>query len=141
MRSNTLITAVQDAVTGLHINLTLNTVYVLVGIGVIVAIVKAKPETRALLAGILAAFIVGSLGAYVLWQYKTTAGLAVGVTCVFLAVGIALPLQLKRGAQAVKDNAQVIIPVVVDVVHDALPGGERHTDPPAAGPKPGGGGV
>jgi hypothetical protein len=85
--------------------------------------------TRALtiLAAIVAALVCALTGAYVLWQFHTNWGLLAGVALVILALAIALPTQLRQGTAELKDNATVIVPVVVD----AMKGGERHTDPPA----------
>ena len=77
------------------------------------------------LAAVVASLVCALTGAYVLWSFKTTAGLIAGVALELLALAIALPTQLKHGTAELKDNATVIVPVVVD----AMKGGERHTDP------------
>lgn len=83
--------------------------------------------TRALavLFAIVAALLCALTGAYVLWQFHTNWGLLAGVALELLALAIALPTQLKHGTTELKDNAMVIVPVVVD----AMKGGERRTDP------------
>lgn len=78
-------------------------------------------------SAVLAALVLAATGAYVLWQFHSTAGLIVGVSLVLLAVATALPIPLHGGAVSLKDNAVVIMPVVLDAVR----GGDRHTDPPA----------
>jgi Kef-type K+ transport system membrane component KefB len=77
------------------------------------------------LSAVVASLVCALTGAFVLWSFKTNWGLLAGVALVLLALAIALPVQLKRGTTELKDNATVIVPVVVD----ALAGGERHTDP------------
>jgi Kef-type K+ transport system membrane component KefB len=79
----------------------------------------------AVLSAVVASLVCALTGAFVLWSFKTTAGLVAGVALELLALAIALPTQLKRGTVELKDNATVIVPVVVDAMH----GGERHTDP------------
>lgn len=86
-----------------------------------------------ILAAILAALVCALTGAYVLWQFHTNWGLIAGVGLVVLAVAIALPVPLHAGAVAVKDNAVLVLPVIVD----ALKGGERRTDPTADPPTDG----
>ena len=77
------------------------------------------------LAAVVASLVCALTGAYVLWQFHSTGGLIAGVGLELLALAIALPTQLKHGTTELKDNATVIVPVVVD----AMKGGERHTDP------------
>ena len=83
----------------------------------------------AVLGAILASLVCVLTGAYVLWQFHSTAGLGAGVALVLLAVGIALPVQLKSGVEAIKENSVLIVPVVVG----AMKGGDRTSDPPADG--------
>ena len=83
----------------------------------------------AVIGAILASLVCVLTGAYVLWQFHSTAGLCVGVALVLLAVGIALPIQLKSGVEAIKENSVLIVPVIVG----AMKGGDRTSDPPADG--------
>ncbi len=89
----------------------------------------------AILSAVLAAVACGLTGAYVLRQFHTTAGLIGGLVLVLLAIAIALPVPFHAGVAALRENAVLIVPVIVD----ALIGGSRRTDPPAdppAAPKP-----
>ena len=81
------------------------------------------------LMAILAALICATTGAYILWQFHTTAGLIMGVALVLLVVAIALPIPFHTGILTLKENAVTVIPVVVG----AIRGGKRATDPPADG--------
>ncbi|MCU1381986.1 MAG: hypothetical protein JWL71_683 [Acidobacteria bacterium] len=81
----------------------------------------------AVIGGILAALVCALTGAYVLWQFHSTAGLGVGVGLILLGVGIALPIPLKSGVIAIKENSVLIIPVI----RGAIKGGDRPDDPPA----------
>lgn len=80
----------------------------------------------AILAAVLAALVCGATGAYVLWQYHTTTGLGVGVGLILLSIAIALPVPFHLGVTAFRENAVLIVPVIVG----ALKGGTRSTDPP-----------
>lgn len=79
----------------------------------------------AILGAVLAALVCAATGAYVLWQFHTTAGLVGGLLGVLLGVAIALPVPFHAGVAALKEDAVLIVPVIVD----AVKGGERHTDP------------
>jgi hypothetical protein len=79
---------------------------------------------------LIAALVCALAGAYILWQFKTTYGLIGGAGFILLSLGIALPIQLGKGAAAVKTNVVLVVPVV----YDALTGGGRKTDPPANPP-------
>lgn len=85
----------------------------------------------AVLAAIVAAFACALVGAYVLREYHTTAGLFTGVALELLAVGIALPTPFKKGVDVLRGALVVIVPVVAD----AMKGGQRKTDPPDDRPK------
>lgn len=87
-----------------------------------------KPLLK-ILAAILAALILSSTGAFVLWQFHTTPGLVIGVALVLLGVAIALPIPFHTGIITLKENAVTVIPVVVG----AIRGGKRATDPPDDG--------
>jgi hypothetical protein len=80
----------------------------------------------AILAAVLAALVCALTGAYILWQFHTSAGLLGGVVLVLLAVAIALPVPFHAGVAALKENAVIIVPVIVG----AIRGGDRKTDPP-----------
>jgi sulfite exporter TauE/SafE len=82
---------------------------------------------------IIATLALGLTGAYVLWQFHTTVGLGTGVVLIVLAIAVALPAQLKKGAQDLKGvsvDLHDATVVVLPAVEDALRGGDRHTDPP-----------
>ena len=71
-------------------------------------------------------------GAYVLWQFHTTAGLITGVALVMFAIAVALPAQLTKGAHELKrvsadlhDASVVVLPALGESVR----GGDRHIDP------------
>ena len=69
-------------------------------------------------------------GAYVLWQFHTTTGLVTGVALVVLAIAVALPAQLTKGAkelQRVSTNLHDATVVVLPVVEQAVRGGDTHT--------------
>lgn len=93
-------------------------------------------------ASIAGAFVAAAalsvLGVYVLRTHHDNIGLGVGVTCVVLAIATIVPVQLKAGARSLKDaghdvqDAVVVIVPTVEKVMDSVPGGDRHTDPPAA---------
>ncbi|MDB4913111.1 MAG: hypothetical protein JWM95_755 [Gemmatimonadetes bacterium] len=86
---------------------------------------------------ILAALALIATGAYVLWQFHTTPGLVIGVVLIVLAVAVALPVQLKKGAHDLKDMSVDLhdaTVVILPAAEDALRGGARHTDPPAGAP-------
>jgi len=89
----------------------------------------------AVLSAIVAALVCALTGAYTLWQFHSTAGLCVGVGLILLSVAIALPIPLRSGVMAIKTNAVVIVPMIVD----AMQGGDRKTDPPADPPAGGAG--
>lgn len=81
----------------------------------------------AIVGAVISALACALLGAYVLRHFQTPSGLAVGVGLELLAVAIALPTPFHAGVVALKDNLVLLVPVIVD----ALPGGNRKTDPPA----------
>jgi hypothetical protein len=83
-----------------------------------------------ILGAVVAALVCAATGGYVLWQFHTTAGLVGGGFLVLLAVAIALPVPFHAGVAALRENAVLIVPVVVD----AMKGGARKTDPPADPP-------
>lgn len=86
------------------------------------------------LAAIFGAIVVGLLGAYVLWQFKTGYMPLVGVLLVLLGIGMAVPAQLNAGSVALKGALVLIVPVV----KGAIAGGDRKDDPKADGsPKDG----
>lgn len=88
----------------------------------------------AVIGAILAALVCALTGAYVLWQFHEITGLCVGVGLILLGVGIALPVPLRSGVMAIKENSVVIVPLILG----AMKGGDRKTDPPAdppVGPK------
>lgn len=89
-------------------------------------VVLAGHRVAVFLSIAFAAVVLGLTGAYVLWQFHTLPGLCVGVGLIFLSLLIAVPLQLRQGFTEAKDNAVIIVPIV----HDALAGGDRSTDPP-----------
>lgn len=74
---------------------------------------------------VIAALVFAATGGYILWQFHSTFGLVGGGGFIALGVAIALPIQLKEGATALKENVVLVVPVVVD----ALKGGGRRTDP------------
>ena len=80
----------------------------------------------AIVGAVIAALACGGTGAYVLWQYHTTTGLGVGVGLILLSVAIALPVPFHLGVTAFRENAVLIVPVILG----ALKGGDRKTDPP-----------
>lgn len=82
-----------------------------------------------IMAAVLAAIILSTTGAFVLWQFHTTPGLVIGVALVLLGVAIALPIPFHTGILTLKENAVTVIPVVVG----AIKGGKRATDPPDDG--------
>ncbi len=67
------------------------------------------------LGGILAALLFAGAGAYVLWQFHTTAGLIAGLACIVLAVAIALPVPFHAGVNTVKENWEALKPAVSDL--------------------------
>jgi hypothetical protein len=73
---------------------------------------------------ILAALILAVLGCYVLWVFKSTWGLSIGVALVLLAVAIALPTELRSGVDELKHGAVVLLPVVLDAKTGARAGSE-----------------
>lgn len=81
---------------------------------------------------IIATLMLALTGAYVLWAFHTTVGLVMGVVLVVLAIAVALPAQLRKGAQDLKGvsvDLHDATVVVMPAVEDALHGGARHTDP------------
>ena len=91
---------------------------------------------EAIAGALVAALVLAALGAYVLYTFHTTAGLAVGVVCILLALMIVVPVQIKAGAKNMKDAGKDVhdaIVVVVPTVVDAVMDGERHTDPQSTG--------
>lgn len=84
------------------------------------------------LGALFAAAVLSALGVYVLRSYHELWGLGIGVTCILGALAIVVPVQLKAGAHNLKDSASDVhdaVVVIVPHVVDALPGGDRHTDP------------
>jgi hypothetical protein len=79
-----------------------------------------------ILGAVLAALICVATGGYILWQFHTNTGLLGGMVLVLLAVAIALPVPFQAGVAALKENAVIIVPVIVG----AIRGGDRKTDPP-----------
>jgi hypothetical protein len=80
------------------------------------------------MGAILGTAVCAATGAYVLRHYPGSVGLMVGVGLILLALAIAIPLQLTRGTMTFKDS----IVVVVGQAKNALAGGRRSDDPPAA---------
>lgn len=68
------------------------------------------------LGAILAALLFTGAGAYVLWQFHTTAGLVAGLACLVLAVAIALPVPFHAGVNTVKENWAELKPAVSDLL-------------------------
>ncbi len=91
---------------------------------------------EAILLALFAAAVLTGTGVYVLRTWHDTAGLAVGVVCIALALGIIVPVQIKTGAKNLKDAGSDVhdaIVVIVPTVVDALKDGELHTDPQSKG--------
>jgi hypothetical protein len=83
-----------------------------------------------ILGAVLAALICAATGGYILWQFHSTAGLVGGGSLVLLGLAIALPVPFHAGVAALKENAVILVPVIVG----AMKGGQRKTDPPADAP-------
>lgn len=67
------------------------------------------------LGAILAALLFAGAGGYVLWQFHTTAGLIAGLSCLVLAVAIALPVPFHAGIATVKENWADLKPALADL--------------------------
>ena len=78
---------------------------------------------------LLTTLALGLTGAYVLWQFHTTTGLVIGVVLVVLAIAVALPAQLRKGAQELKRASSDLhdaTAVVLPALEDDLRTGDRH---------------
>lgn len=78
---------------------------------------------------LLATLALALTGAYVLWQFHTTTGLIIGVVLVVLAIAVALPAQLTKGAkelQRVSTDLHDATVVVLPVLEQGVRGGDAH---------------
>jgi hypothetical protein len=63
---------------------------------------------------VTATLLLAALGCYVLWLSRTGWGLLIGVSLEFLSCAIGFPTELRGAIAELKDDAEVVLPVVLE---------------------------